>query len=120
MDVAAGQGTSAFHWRYLQFTQDKEKTEFICSLLTSAESPLPLFTQKVRFLREIQVPPQADISQIRTCRFTSVARRWLRLSGSGLPATAALDKAWHCAPCPETFPGSEWMNAPAAATGIVP
>lgn len=44
-----------------------EKTEFICAQFTSAETSLSFFMYKVRFLREIQVPPRADILSIRAC-----------------------------------------------------
>lgn len=113
MADAAGQGPSTFHWGHLQLPRDKgsriaaEKTELVhlCSA-SLGRSPLSLFMYKVRFLREIQVPPRADISRILTCRFTSAAAPGSSSPRSGLPAAAALDKTWHCATCPEKFPGS--------------
>lgn len=83
-------------------------------------SPLSLFMNKVRFLREIQVFPRADISRVRTCRFTSVACAWLWLPGPGLPASAAPTRPGTVLPILRSFLAPWWMNARAAAMGMVP
>ncbi|EPY79071.1 hypothetical protein CB1_000961020 [Camelus ferus] len=75
-------------------------------------SPLSLFMNKVRFLREIQVFPRADISRVRTCRFTSVACAWLWLPGPGLPASAAPTRPGTVLPVLRSFLAPRWMNGP--------